>query len=112
MASDTLYEQFTPTERVTLVLEAMGRQDEAEADKLARTCPRKTYTMGDAAYSDRLEAASDVMLVSLVALRCACGRLEVLHGLLADLDQLDRWHHVNAAMAFMDGVRYAKDKPS
>src|ERR1700712_904189 len=104
MASDTLYEQFTPTERVTLVLEAMGRRDDAEADKLARTCPRKTYTMGDAAYADRLQAASDVMLGGLVDLKGACGKLEVLHGVINALGELDRWHHVNAAMAFMDGV--------
>jgi hypothetical protein len=40
MANKTLarmYDQFTATERVTLVLEAMARSDESEVDRLRQT---------------------------------------------------------------------------
>ena len=53
--SDTLYEKFTPRERLALFYEAMARKDYAEADRLADTCERKSYTMQDAAYLQNLQ---------------------------------------------------------
>jgi hypothetical protein len=50
------YRLLTADDRFRLVLEAKARQDEAEVDRLKRSCPTKTYRMSDGACADRFEA--------------------------------------------------------
>jgi hypothetical protein len=46
----TLYEHFQPPERLTLLLEAMARDDQNEIERLQRSCPRASYTGQDPAF--------------------------------------------------------------
>jgi hypothetical protein len=46
-----LYDRLTPVERLRAFVEAAGRRDTAEMDRLNDTCPRKTYEMEDYAYT-------------------------------------------------------------
>lgn len=48
------YEILTSHERFALVLEAMARRDDAEADRLEDTCPRFLYRTEDQAFRDRM----------------------------------------------------------
>jgi len=47
------YALLTADERFRLFVAAMGRQDEQELDRLENSCPRKTYTAQDYAYTQR-----------------------------------------------------------
>ncbi len=58
-----VYESLTPRQRVIATIEAEARGDEVEAKRLVATCPRKTYTQADAAYTD--------MMIHLVAMSVA-----------------------------------------
>jgi len=48
-----LYDRLNPIERVRAFVDAAGRHDTAEMDRLNDTCPRKTYLAEDRAYSRR-----------------------------------------------------------
>jgi hypothetical protein len=50
-----IYGLLTPKERFSAVLAAIGRGDDDEVGRLHRTCPRVTYRMEDAAFSDPLD---------------------------------------------------------
>ena len=50
---DAMYEKFTATERVALMVDALARQDYVEADRIVDTCERKRYMATDAAYTQR-----------------------------------------------------------
>ena len=73
-----LYDRFTPDERVRLAIRALARSDDAEADRLARACPRKTYTMIDAGFTDRLEATEVLTLCIMVELLPRLARLRTV----------------------------------
>ena len=47
------YVTFTPDERFRLFIEAAGRHDLQEMDRLNDSCPRKTYRSEDTAYTHR-----------------------------------------------------------
>ena len=47
------YPLLTPDERFRLFVDAMGRHDEQELDRLENSCPRKHYTMQDYEYTHR-----------------------------------------------------------
>ena len=51
------YDKLSPSERFTMLLAALARQDDSERQALLETCPRKTYRMTDPAYSNHLSAA-------------------------------------------------------
>jgi len=53
------YDSLTPDERFKLALAALSRGDEDELLQLYATCPRKTYSMPDAAFHDKLEVAKE-----------------------------------------------------
>src|SRR4051812_48957539 len=65
-----LYEQFQPPERLTLLIEAMARDDDAEAQRLQRPCPRIAYTARDPQFEDRWDMAFDILAVVTIDLRC------------------------------------------
>lgn len=52
---NTFYENLSIKQRVTLSLEAVARDDEDEGKRLVRTCPKKTYTMNDDAFTKPIE---------------------------------------------------------
>lgn len=55
--STAAYEALTPPQRVQATIAALARGDEAEAGRLKRTCPMKTYRQRDADYADAIERA-------------------------------------------------------
>ena len=58
-----LYDRFDPEERFRLTLEALARGDEGEAKRLSGSCPLRTYTMKDVAYSDSLRASRQITTI-------------------------------------------------
>jgi hypothetical protein len=58
-----LYDRLRPEERVRAVLKAEARRDEQEVKRLIESCPRKTYSMADAAYTLPAEAALLVVVM-------------------------------------------------
>src|SRR5687768_10841118 len=52
-----LYDQLNPDERFKLAMAAAARGDEAENDRLIRTCPRVLYRVTDPAFHGRCMAA-------------------------------------------------------
>jgi hypothetical protein len=61
-----LYDRLTPEERFRLGVLALARGDEEESERLARTCPRRTYTMNDLGFVGRWEAARDLSMFAYV----------------------------------------------
>ncbi len=57
-----IYENLTAHERVIASIEALARGDEEEKKRLVKTCPKKTYTMSDGAYSDKMKALFDIAM--------------------------------------------------
>lgn len=51
----TIYENLTPRQRIIAVIEAQARKDDNEIQTLINTCPKKTYTWGDAEYSHTMQ---------------------------------------------------------
>jgi hypothetical protein len=106
-----LYEQFQPPERLTLLIEAMARDDAAEAQRLHRTCPRATYTAQDPQFEDRWDMAFDIMAVVNIDLWCLCGKLRVMRCALGGIRDMAVAHRITAALAFIDGERCGKGLP-
>src|SRR5688572_12160483 len=101
--TDKLYECFEPRERLTLILQALARRDEPEADRLSGSCPRKDYRMRDAAYGDRLDTAFDIMCIACIDLRTLCGKLDTLEWATGGARLMATHHRIAATFAFMDG---------
>ena len=60
MATDPITRQYGAldgAERFALMLEAMARGDEADADRLEDTCPRRNYNTLDLEFRDRMKRA-------------------------------------------------------
>jgi hypothetical protein len=106
-----MYDQLGPAERATLTLEAHARGDNPEAHRLMASCPRVDYRAGDDRYYDRLELAFDKMAGASIALQHLAGKLQVLHMVMDALEPLLMPHHINATLAFLNGLRYAQGKP-
>ena len=104
-SSEALYDHFKPHERFVLVFEAITRRDEAEADRLLHSCPRKGYEGPDAAFTDRLTLAFEMIEIACGDLRHLTGSLRTLHQAMATVAHFDALHHINASMAFVEGVR-------
>ena len=49
-----VYESLTPRQRVIATIEAEARGDDDEVNRLVKTCPKKTYSQADAAYTDTM----------------------------------------------------------
>jgi hypothetical protein len=101
-----------PAERaLTLLLEALARGDEAEADRLHASCPRKTYTQQDAAFNGRLSLAFETMALVCIDLRCMWGKLQMLQWSLLVTEHFALERQLNASFAFLDGGRCAEGLP-
>ena len=107
-AGNGLYEQFKPEERLTLLLEALARGDEAEVDRLLRSCPRKDYRCPDAEFDDRRSMAMDIAMVACADLTALKSQLQVLHWAKTTIDHFAPLHHINTSLAFVDGTRCAQ----
>ena len=67
------YGDFTPMERLNLVIAASARGDDAEIGKLFKTCPRREYHyfQRDAAFMDKYKQMTDVSLLFTITFK-AC----------------------------------------
>lgn len=57
------YEQFEPTERFSLTMSALARDDFKEADRLWDTCPKFRYRSHDFEYTNRVMAINVITLI-------------------------------------------------
>ena len=57
------YAVLTPA-RFTLTVEALARDDQAEADRLERSCHRLAYTHADAEFRDRMQRSCTIGLMA------------------------------------------------
>ena len=62
----TLYDSLTPMQRVIATIEAEARDDTTEVERLVKSCPKKTYSMNDSAYTDRLS----YLMTMALAIEC------------------------------------------
>jgi hypothetical protein len=105
------YEQFAPPERLRLVLDAMARRDPAEAARLAGACPRKTYAGPDLAFGDRLDLTFDTTAIVAIDLRASWGQAKALRWAADLARRYAAMHHVDAELAFLDGVACGRGQP-
>ena len=99
-----LYNQLKPPERLTLLLEAMARDDAAEAQRLNGSCPRIHYTGSDRRFHDRLDMAFDIVAVVTIDLRCMWGKLHLLDWVTREVVRtLATEQHITAGLAFVEG---------
>ncbi len=59
---ESLYTNLTPATRIKAALNAAARQDDAEIKRLVATCPKRSYTTTDAAFSDTMNALMQLSL--------------------------------------------------
>jgi hypothetical protein len=107
MRNDALsrhYDKLTAEERFQLVLEAKARGDTTELERLKRTCPTKTYSMSDAAYSDRYEWSELLVLVVALDLTLYLAKLEVAGAFAWVAPQLLEYAADTAVETYLDGV--------
>jgi hypothetical protein len=101
------YAVLAPHERFALMLEALARGDEAEADRLDDTCPRLTYNLEDQEYRDRMHRAYLIVLL-------AWGNLQKLMAIIRTSTVFKDQHKLYARApttvarcAFLFGRQYA-----
>lgn len=63
-----LYDRLSPDERVKLTILAMSRGDDEEVKRLRQTCPRKAYSMSDAAYLDKMDGVISITRLCVAVL--------------------------------------------
>ena len=98
-----LYDRFTPEERFRLDLEAMSRGDEEESRRLVDSCPRKSYTMSDIAFTDRWLASEVITLSVCIDLAQHLSKLRIV---IAFRDALPSTYNAcekQAILAYLDG---------
>jgi hypothetical protein len=98
-----LYDRLTPEERFRLDVEAMARGDEEESRRLTDTCPRRTYTMNDVAFSGRWHGASELMLVTLLDLRQRMDKVQMIDAFREVVPYLDTFWHDDMHEAYFKG---------
>ena len=106
-----LYDQLDPKERLALVLEARARGDEAEEQRLRSTCPRRVYSMPDAAFTDREDMCFARMALALADLRGLMCELRGLHNVIDALGDLSQPFEHAAMVSFLQGARYGRGEP-
>ena len=104
MVDPKLYPTFQPPERLTLLLQAMARRDDAEVDRLTASCPRRSYTQNDARYDDRVRLAFDLLAVTCIDLRAMWAKLYTLEWAKHVVRQCAPAQHLTAALGFVDGA--------
>jgi hypothetical protein len=100
-----LYDRFMPEERFRLTLEALARGDEKEADRLSESCPRRTYTMNELAYGDRMRAGLQITLVVCLDLAPHLAKLRMIEAFRVTGPHVRTVWKDGADSAYLDGHR-------
>ena len=98
-----LYDRFTPDERFRLDLEAMTRGDEEESRRLVDSCPRKSYTMTDIAFTDRWLASEVLTLTMCIDLAQHLSKLRMIIAFREALPLTYNACENQAILAYLDG---------
>lgn len=106
-----LYATFAPAERVVLLLKAMARRDEEEAQRLRSACPRRTYTQSDAEFMERMNVAFDTAAVVCADLQLVCGSLKLLYWAKGTVEAMTTLSTFVAEMAFHEGMGCMQGTP-
>jgi hypothetical protein len=104
-----LYDRLKPPERLTLLLEAMARDDAAEARRLTDSCPVRSYSGPDHGFHGRLDMAFGTVAVVCIDLRCVWAKLQMLHWVIGEVvPQLTTAQHITSTLAFLEGSHWAR----
>jgi hypothetical protein len=106
--STTLYATFENPERLVLMLEAMARGDDGEADRLRESCPRKTYSSVDIGFWQRAIVSFETAAVAYTDLTNLCGKLHMVQWTREILDTSTALATIVAEGALMDGIDLAR----
>ena len=98
-----LYDRFTPEERFRLDLEAMARGDEEESRRLVDSCPRKSYTMTDIAFTDRWRVSEVITLIVCIDLAQHLSKLRMISAFREALPPTYNACEKQAILAYLDG---------
>jgi hypothetical protein len=98
-----LYDKLTPEERFRLDVEAMARGDEEESRRLTDTCPRRTYSIAELAFSGRWHGALELTLLNLLDLRSRMDKMQMIDAFRVALPYLDTFWHNDSHEAYFDG---------
>ena len=98
-----LYDRFTPDERFRLDLEAMTRGDEEESRRLVDSCPRKSYTMTDIAFTDRWRVSEVITLTVCIDLAQHLSKLRMIIAFREALPLTYNACEQQAILAYLDG---------
>jgi hypothetical protein len=98
-----LYDRFTPEERFRLDLEAMTRGDEEESRRLVDSCPRKSYTMTDIAFTDRWRVSEVITLTMCIDLAQHLSKLRMVIAFREALPLTSNACEKEAVLAYLDG---------
>jgi hypothetical protein len=108
----TLYSTFANPERLVLMLEAMARGDDGEADRLRESCPRKTYSSVDIGFWQRAIVSFETAAVACTDLTNLCSKLGMLQWTREILDTSTALAGIVAEGALMDGIDLAQGSGS
>jgi hypothetical protein len=98
-----LYDRFTPEERFRLDLEAMTRGDEEESRRLVDSCPTKSYTMIDIAFTDRWRVTELITLTVCIDLAQHLSKLRMVIAFREALPSTYNACETQAILAYLDG---------
>lgn len=95
---------LTADERVRLALAAMARDDDAELERLQKTCPQYLYRMTDVEFVNRFDASRGVAFDFMVAWLWAYARHIEVHWLMASHTQAVRRGLTSVTKAELDDL--------
>lgn len=78
---DHYYVQLDALERFRLVVRGYARGDQAELERLERSCPRRRYSGYDPEFFDRLKLSREFVHVVIGQLERQLGKLQILQAL-------------------------------
>jgi len=98
-----LYDQLTPEERFRLGVLALARGDEEESERLARTCPRHTYTMNDLEFVGRWQAALELAMFAYMDVARRLDKIKMIAAVRGLFPYLSTLWQDGVHMAYFDG---------
>ena len=106
-----MYDRLTAKERFLLVLEALAREDDGEAYRLANTCPRITYTqtLNELAYANRLRASRQITTDVCLVLAQLVGKLMLAKTLQEHLFFALQWASAEFVRGYDGGWKDGSD---
>jgi hypothetical protein len=102
------YGSLTAHERFALLVEAMARRDDREADRLGDTCPRLTYRAEDYAFRERMRLASTIANRVCLNMRAGLAQLRMARSFCQQAEKFAGPSMRVAQAAFLYGREYGK----